>query len=166
MIGIRHLCGTDPRSRHFSSARGPTPSDVAISATKFQSNVVLMRRQYSDKSSESQRQIGGRRKRLNSLPYGLLQHEVIAMAEEDHIDNEETAIRQRAKQALRAYRESRGWSMREMAVYLGVPAKSYERYESDASRGVPAGVIARFCRFTDTDLNWIMLGKKQARKAG
>jgi len=86
------------------------------------------------------------------------------MADEEYpIENEETAIRERAKTAMKAYRASRNWSMREMASYLGVTAKNYEKYEGDPARGVPPSVIARFCRNTGAELEWIMLGKKLRR---
>lgn len=159
MIGSRHLWGTPrPFSRHFSTALGFTPKDAAISSINFQSNVVFMVPYNSDKWSESQPQLGGRDNPLKCLQLGMKDDPV-------HIDNEEAAIRARAKEAMKAYRLSRRWSMREMATYLGVAANNYEKYEGDLGRGVPASVIARFCRYTDNDLDWIMLGKKPQRKA-
>ena len=86
------------------------------------------------------------------------------MADEDYpIDNEETAIRVRAKSAMKSYRASRNWSMRQMAKFLGVSAKNYEAYEGKPERGVPPSVIARFCLYSGADLEGIMFGKKLRR---
>jgi len=83
-------------------------------------------------------------------------------------DNEELAIRARIKPAMRAFRLAKGWSQREMARFLGTTLKNYEAYESREDRGVPAGIIARFCSYTDTDITWIMLGipSDTVRRAG
>ena len=86
------------------------------------------------------------------------------MADDDKLLSK-TAIARRAKEAFKAYRINRKWAMREMAEFLGITAKNYEKYEGDAVRGVPADVIARFCKSTDTELDWIMFGKKSLRKA-
>jgi transcriptional regulator with XRE-family HTH domain len=75
-------------------------------------------------------------------------------------DDDEVAIRRRVKEAMKSYRASRHWSLHEMAIYLGISANNYQKYEGDASRGIPLSVIARFCRYTGADLDWIMLGKK------
>jgi len=82
------------------------------------------------------------------------------------VENEELAIRVRIKAAMANYRASRGWTLREMATFLGVGAKSYEKYECDETRGVPVGVIARFCRFSGVDLDWIMYGKHARAAVG
>jgi hypothetical protein len=80
-------------------------------------------------------------------------------------ENEEAAIRRRAKEAMLAYRESRRWSMREMAAFLHVSQKNYEAYEGKPERGVPISVIARFCRYADGgDINWILYGKRARTK--
>jgi hypothetical protein len=68
---------------------------------------------------------------------------------------EEIGIRQRIKGAMIAYQTSRGWSQREMADFLQISLKNYEGYLKP-ERGVPVGIIARFCNFTNTDVNWIM----------
>lgn len=77
--------------------------------------------------------------------------------------NEEAAIRHRIKVVMKAYRSSKGWSRKEMAGFLHVSEDNYESYEGKADRGVPPSVIARFCKFTDTDLNWVMYGRKATR---
>jgi hypothetical protein len=160
MIGSRHLCGTPrPGSRHFSTVRDFTPSDAAISSINCQSNVVLIAPHLSDKSSESQRQNDGRPNLLNCLR--------LVMADDADIENEEVAIRMRAKMAMKTYREAptRKWSMREMAKFLHVTAKNYEAYEGKIERGVPISLIARFCQFAGEDINWILYGKR-TRKVG
>lgn len=84
----------------------------------------------------------------------------------DDNENEELAIRERARTAFRAFRTTRGWSQREMAKFLQVSEDNYESYESRDDRGMPLSLIGRFCKFTDTDANWIMCGTKSAAKAG
>lgn len=156
MIGNRHLCGTLPRSRHFSNALEDTPSARASFSSSSQSNVVAMSAAYSYKKSEVKRLLPGRRKSSELLSWDMPKSQ----------DNEELAIRARIKPALRSYRESRGWSQREMAKFLQVTLKNYEAYESKPERGVPAGIISRFCIFSGADIEWIMLGKKPLQRTG
>lgn len=162
--GRCHLAGT-PRSRHFSNVLGFTPSDAAMMDTRSQSNVVLMERDYSDKSSECQRQNGGGLNLLKILQFVAIEDR--DMIDDAEVENEETAIRMRAKAAMKAYREAptRAWSMREMAKFLHVSGKNYESYESKPERGVPIAVIARFCNFAGEDINWILYGRR-IRKTG
>jgi DNA-binding XRE family transcriptional regulator len=87
-------------------------------------------------------------------------------------ENRAAEIQQRIKRAMRSHRLSKGWTGKRMAEVLGVSEDSYEKYESEKpdpktgkTRKVPTDVIVEFCDQTDTDLNWIMLGRKQLRKA-
>jgi hypothetical protein len=167
-IGHRHLCGTDFRSRHFSTVLDFTPKDAAISPTKSQSNVVLMRPEYSDYLSDCQgahlRQFGGRPNPLNSLD--LVMGTSAKRTE---------GIQRRIKAAMLSHRTAKGWPAKRLAEVLGVSEDSYEKYESTTPdpktgkvRKVPDHVIAEFCDITDTDVAWIMLGRKppQIRKTG
>ena len=77
----------------------------------------------------------------------------------------ERAIRARAKEALRKWREAKGFTQEEMASFLNVTHKSYSKYEGDQTRGVPMTVIAQFCLIADIDPAWMFLGRKGKKAA-
>jgi len=88
------------------------------------------------------------------------------MYDVDAAENEELAIRRRIKTAMLAYRTAQDWTQLEMAKFLQVTRRNYEAYEGKEDRGVPVSVIARFCKFTHTDTNLILFGKRLSAKAG
>ena len=163
MIGNLHRWGTHPRSRHFSKALGLTPNDLAYIASTVQSG----------RSGDL----------LRALAFGLGIAELIPDAPSDiqllfsrKLDyllaflaflsrgnnkmNEMEDIQRRVKLALRAYREARGWSQREMAGFLHLSVKNYESYEGRPERKIPTDIIARFGRYADHDANWLLYGVK------
>ena len=163
MIGNLHLWGTQPLSRHFSKALGLTPNDLAYIAKTFQSG----------RSGDL----------LRALAFGLGIPELIpdapsalqllfsrkldwllailAFLSRGNIEmNEEADIQRRVKLALRAFREGRGWSQRQMADFLHLSVKNYESYEGRPERKIPTGIIARFGRYADHDANWLLYGVK------
>lgn len=167
--GNRHLWGTVFLSRHFSSAFSARPSSrpaPMIVGQLREVDDVLLISQYSDYSSERQGQIRGRLGRAKKIILSALYHWLGNAVMTDRNENEEVAIFQRARASLRAFRTSKGWSQREMAKFLQVSEDNYEKYESDDERGVPVIVIARFCEYTDTDVNWILYGRRSAAKTG
>jgi len=75
----------------------------------------------------------------------------------------EAAIRARVKAALAAHRKKRRWNPRSMAEALHVSPKYYEAYEGDPDRSVPVSVIARFCRYTNRNIDRLLFSP-QARR--
>ena len=167
MMGNRHLWGTQPRSLHFSNALLLTPNSRANNASTFQSGRSgSMRRQLalgldidqllSDLPSDVQQLFSGRWK-------ALINGTLFVLSENSDM-NEMADIRRRVKMALRAYRDSRGWTQLQMADFLHIPLNNYESYETKEERNIPTDIIARFCRYTDNDPSWLLLGTKSTRQ--
>ena len=163
MIGSRQRWGTAPRSLHFSNALDLMPNSRANLASNFQSGRsgglertfignLDMHRNLSDLSSDVQQLFYSR---VEALAAGIL-----FVGRENNNLNEMADIRRRVKIALKAYRESRGWTQKQMADYLHIPLNSYESWETQPDRNIPTDIIARFCTYTDNDISWLMLGVK------
>ena len=163
IIGNRQRCGTQPLSLHFSAAFGLTPNSLAYAMSNGQSG----------RSGDL----------LRALALGLGIPELIPDAPDavhrlfvrkldalliaidlagrgNNKMNEMEDIQRRVKVALRAYREARGWSQREMADFLHLSVKNYESYEGRPERKIPIDIIARFGRYADHDGNWLLYGMK------
>ena len=82
------------------------------------------------------------------------------MAKHQERSPELVAIHERVRFAFKAYRESRGWSQKDMADFLHISQENYKKYESHPERGIPIDIIARFCRYTDTDANYLFYGRR------
>ena len=80
------------------------------------------------------------------------------MARDRERSPEWLAIHERVRRAFKAHREARGWSQRDMADFLQISKKSYQSYEGRPERGIPTDVIARFCKYTDADANYLLYG--------
>lgn len=171
MSGSRHLCGTDLRCRHFSSALSLTPSARAATATKSQLILSLMTWIYADNTSARQDQFGLRLKCLETLTLFLVLcwEPVVEMAKEIERnaaeEAEEIAIHKRVKARMKAFRLARGWNQTRMAEMLGISKENYQKYEYMPSTGtirkVPVVVITRFCDFLDLDVSELLYPKRR-----
>ncbi len=163
--GNLHLWGIRRRSDHFCVISGEAPSACDSTRTSFQSRSAMSVISFPMDASLPTlgRKCNGKFTE-DSEPCRVYRFPMADMNDEDR--NEEVGIRRRIKTAMRAYREARGFTQKEMAQFLGVSEDNYESYESKPKRAVPTGVIARFCRYTDADVNWIMFGHaaKRSRK--
>lgn len=79
------------------------------------------------------------------------------------------AISSRAKDCMRAWRIANNISTRSMAMMLGVPRRTYEKWEAPHEKhranNVPPERIAQFLEMSGIDANIIMLGHPQRAAA-
>lgn len=159
IIGMRHLCGTEPRSRHLSNAFFDTPSSRAILRSNFQSGPVLasMDATLSPKTGYTQPSfIRGK------IPLFWLR--LVAMGSDNDVARaRNTAIRKRVSDSLRAWRLSRGDTQHEAASMLGVAEKTYQKWEQN-ERGMPLHRLAQFCLISGVEPNWLLLGRSKTKK--
>lgn len=77
---------------------------------------------------------------------------------DDNLVEQEKAIQQRIKHAMRDYRAKNNLTQQQMAAYLGIAHKNYSSYESRPDRWVPISLIVRFCDYSETSTQWIFRG--------
>jgi transcriptional regulator with XRE-family HTH domain len=88
-------------------------------------------------------------------------------SDNEDLKAEAAAIRRRIKAAMRTYREACHLTQEGMAEKLGVTKKSYQKYEGEDIRGIPAEVIARFSTLSGIPLDYLLLGGNSGpRKSG
>lgn len=159
IIGIRHLCGTEPRSRHLSNAFFDTPSSRAIFRNNFQSGpvVVSMGATLSPKTGDAQPSFI---REKNSLFWLRL----VAMGSDNDVAKaRNSAIRKRVSDSLRAWRLSRGDTQAQAASMLGVAEKTYQKWEQN-ERGMPLHRLSQFCLISGVEPNWLLLGRSKGKK--
>lgn len=78
-------------------------------------------------------------------------------------ENAEFIFNQALCARVRALRDEKGWTAEQMATALGIPAERYRKYESRSP--LPAYLMERFCLICDTDLSYLITGRKFQRHA-
>lgn len=159
IIGMRHLCGTEPRSRHLAKAFLDTPSSRASLRNNFQSGAaaVSMGATLSPKK-------GGAQPSFIREQIPLFWLRLVAMGSDNDVAKaRDTAIRKRVSDSLRAWRISRGETQAQAASLLGVADKTYQKWEQN-ERGMPLHRLAQFCLISGVEPNWLMLGRTKSKK--
>lgn len=145
MMGNRHLCGTDPRWRHFLSASALTPSERAAVLIRSQSSVI--RRKVRDDLSPSQGTTWDR------FPSNVVAR-IVPMAETSLTPKE---LRAQLRRRTVELREAHGWTQAEMAGFLSIGYEAYKKYEN---RSVLAHhLVPLFCRLVGVSIDFFYTGR-------
>ena len=160
MRGMRHLCGTQPRSLHFENALSDTPSSRASLRNSFQSGAVT--------ASLMAPSIYPALSIFQPLPCGVNNPvdwlQLVAMgADNDTAVTSKQSIRDRTKAAMKQWRALGGLTQAEAAAALGLEKRTYEKYEGDKRRYIPVDTIAAFCLVANIDSDWLLLGRRRRK---
>lgn len=150
MIGSRHLCGTDPRWRHFLSASGVTPSERAACA--ISSQFTVMEPKARDDLSLSQETT------WDELPETVIA-KIVPMASKQET---RSAFRKGFLERTRQAREARGWSQAQMGKYLGIKGETYKKYETRSL--LPHSYIETFCALTGITTDFLYTGQAPQKR--
>jgi DNA-binding XRE family transcriptional regulator len=144
IIGIRHLCGTEPRCRHFFSASALTPK--ARAASFICSQLIDMPAQIRDDLSLSQGTT------WDGLPANVIAR-IMPMAD----DLTPTGLRARLRRRTAELREAHGWTQNEMAAFLGIGVEAYKKYENRSV--LPHHLVPVFCRLVGVSIDFFYTGR-------
>lgn len=143
-IGIRHLCGTEPRCRHFFSASALTPK--ASAASFICSQLIDMPAKIRDDLSPSQGTT------WDELPANVIA-KITPMAE----DLTPKELRAQMRQRTAELREARGWTQADMAKFLGIKTEAYKKYENRSV--LPHHHVITFCRLVGVTIDFFYTGQ-------
>jgi DNA-binding XRE family transcriptional regulator len=152
IIGMRQRWGTERRQRHFLSACGPTPNDVATSSTTSQSS--SMTEKDRDRSSPRQETSWDR--------VSTARGSKIVLMEKDDDENTPAAseYRRNLLRRTKELRENSGYTQAEMADFLNIKVEAYKKYENRSL--LPHRFIHKFCRLVKVTEELFLEGKQQA----
>lgn len=146
-IGIRHLCGTEPRCRHFFSASALTPK--ASAASFICSQLIDMPEKIRDDLSPSQGTT------WDELPANVIA-KIMPMAEDDLTPAE---ILEGLRRRTRELRKAHGWTQEDMAEELGISLEAYKKYENRQDSVIATELIPRFCWLVGVSIDYFFTGK-------
>lgn len=151
-IGIRHLCGTEPRCRHFFSASALTPK--ASAASFICSQLIDMPAKIRDDLSPSQGTT------WDELPANVIA-KIMPMAEDDLTPAEILEGIQRRTAELR---EAHGWTQLYMAQLLGIGLDAYKKFENRTGSTIAPELVEKFCRHVGVSIDYLFTGKHPERQ--
>ena len=141
----RQRQGTEPRCRHFLTASGDAPNDMAVARMTSQFNSMTAHDGYDLSHSQGTSWDDASRKRIIKNVRMPISSQPAAVYTKSILDR------------TRAARMNRGWSQAEMAQFLGIGVEVYKKYETRTP--LPHRFMDLFCTLTGISIEFLVTGR-------
>lgn len=160
----RHLCGTERRVCHCSSATSVTPSERATSSIRGQSGETSMSGTISDKLSTYQGKFVGPPKNEGLVLCFMPRKKSVPEPNQELAPKKprrrRTDLSGQVIDVIRAWRETTGMSQAAMGDVLGMSAAAYEKFETREKNECSIDVALRFAKWAKIDIGILLTERR------